>query len=175
MGETIKSGQTPAGHASATGVDQLFANLANEHENTRREARYALVAMGEPVVPALIAIVSGHQKHLARWEAAKALSQIGSPTAVPALIVALDDQEFDIRWLASEGLVAAGTAALPPLLHALCERPQSIWLREGAHHVLKSQSDPRISQKVAPVLAALQGHEADLTVGPAAQAALAAW
>jgi len=175
MDETIKSGQVPAGHASAASVDQLLANLANDHESIRREARYALVALGAPVVPALIAIVSGHQKHMVRWEAAKALSQIGSPTAVSALIVALEDQEFDIRWLAAEGLIAAGPAALPALLHALCEHPQSIWLREGAHHVLKSQSDPRTAQKVAPVLAALQGHEPDLNVGPAANAALAEW
>jgi HEAT repeat protein len=155
-------------------IEHLLASLSDKHGATRQEAREALVALGEESVPGLERLL--FDKHdQTRWEAAKALCEIHSPHAAPALVTTLEDREFGIRWLAAEGLVSTGIPALQPLLEALCERPGSQRLREGAHHVLKAVHDPHFSHAVHPVLVALEGFEPDLTVGPAAKAALEGW
>jgi HEAT repeat protein len=155
-------------------VNQLLAALSDKHGSTRQEAREALVALGEEAVPGLEKLL--FDKHdQTRWEAAKALCEIHSPHAAPALVTTLEDREFGIRWLAAEGLVATGAPGLQPLLEALCERPGSLRLREGAHHVLKAFRDSHMSHAVHPVLVALEGVEPDLTVGPAAKAVLEGW
>ncbi|MGE5530638.1 MAG: HEAT repeat domain-containing protein [Bacteroidota bacterium] len=155
-------------------VEQLLVDLSDKHGATRQASREQLVAMGEPAVAGLIALLAAGENQT-RWEAAKALSEIHSPSAAGALVTALEDREFGVRWLAAEGLHATGAAAIPPLLQALCEHPGSLWLHEGAHHVLKGVTDLRVSRTIAPVLAALEGVEPQLTVGPAAQAALVGW
>ena len=160
--------------ATGKSIEQLLAGLSDKHGETRQASREQLVALGEPAVAGLIALLSAGENQT-RWEAAKALSEIHSPSAARALVTALEDREFGVRWLAAEGLSATGTPALPPLLEALCECPESLRLREGAHHVLKAIHDPQASFHIRPVLAALEGVEPELTVGRAALAALAGW
>jgi HEAT repeat protein len=57
------------------------------------------------------------------------------------MVIALYDNDFEVRWLATEGLISIGTACLKPLLEALAEKPGSLDLRQGAHHVLHDLRD----------------------------------
>ena len=140
-------------------LDALITDLGNTNGQTRQYVRISLVRIGEPAVDALIEILNG-KDGLTRWEAAKALSQIGSPKAAQALVKALEDDLFSIRWLAAEGLRKLGSAGLKPLLKALRQAPDSIRLREGAHHILHdllSQEvlDKRLLAELRSVFSAL--------------------
>jgi HEAT repeat protein len=81
-------------------------------------------------------------------------------------------QVFDVRWLASEGLITIGPPALLPLLRELVKRPDSLWLREGTHHVLRGIDAEDIKRVLKPVLNALEDTEGYLKVPFAAEAAL---
>ena len=132
--------------------------------------------MGEPAVPSLIKAL-GTRKEPTHWEAAKALSQIGDLRSVQALVKTLEDNEFGVRWLAAEGLIAVGYCSLTPLLQALVDRPESVRLREGAHHVLHDLVSRHLLDRVSreqlqPVLAALNDIEPIVEVPFAAHKAL---
>jgi HEAT repeat protein len=152
-------------------LDSLIIDLGSNHGKTRQQARKSLVAMGGWAVAPLIAALSNADKQV-RWEAAKALGEIGDPAAAPAFVKALEDEVGDIRWLAAEGLIATGREGLLPLLQALVHHSDSEWLREGAHHVLRKQTDSSLGYLVAPVLAALEDIEPIIEVPPAAQVTL---
>jgi HEAT repeat protein len=158
--------------SSAVRVDALIAQLSSNDGEERSRARADLVKLGKPAVAALLAMLADHANHTRRWEAAKALSEIADPVTAPALVATLEDSSFDIRWLAAEGLIALERAALPSLLQALKAHSESVWLRQGAHHILCTLSDPATQSLLAPVCAALEGIESDLTIPPAAQKAL---
>jgi HEAT repeat protein len=117
-------------------IENLINDLANQNGITRQKARYELVKMGNPALDYLLELQSS-TKHLARWEAVKAISEIGSRESIPILINALEDEEFDVRWLAAEGLIDIGHASVYPLLKAFITNKNSIYLKEGVHHVLK--------------------------------------
>lgn len=159
-------------------LDSLIADLSSHDGLTRQRARHALVAIGEPAVGALIEAL-GERNSYVHWEAAKSLSQIGSLRAAETFVTTLDDKEFSIRWLAAEGLIALGAGGLAPLLRALQERPKSVWLREGAHHVLhdlvaRGWVDPARAHHVTPVIQALNDVDPSTHVAFAAQKALKA-
>lgn len=64
-------------------------------------------------------------------------------------------------------------ACLQPLLHALTERAaDSVWLRDGAHHVLHDLAKMGLAEGMAPVLTALEGIEPTATVPGEARRAL---
>ena len=109
-----------------------------------------------------------------RWKTAKTLGQIGDPTAIQALIKALEDKMFDVRWLAAEGLISIGGKALIPLLRNLMDHSDSLWLREGVHHVLHDLDNPGINEVLQPVLVALEGFEPSVDAPLAADIALKA-
>jgi len=115
-------------------IPALVAALAHDDPVERNHVREALVAIGTPAVKYLVKLLSDPESHI-RWEAAKALWPIGDPAAAPALVKALEDKDTDVRWLAAAGLITLGCSGLKPLLEALLDRPDSYWLREGAHHV----------------------------------------
>lgn len=158
--------------ASSNSVAALIAMLNSDDGLTRAHARKSLVKIGTAAVPSLIQILTDPQDRL-RWEAAKALSQIGDPMAAAALVKALDDDNSGVRWLAAEGLVILGRAGLVPLLEALRQHSDSIRLREGAHHVLRSlaREDLNVSI-VSPVLAVLEDIEPAIQLPLVAHAAL---
>ena len=79
---------------------------------------------------------------------------------------------FDVRWLAAEGLIHIGVDAIVPLLHALIERPESVWLREGAHHVLHDLASSDLRAVLMPVLKALEDVDATVVVPLAAETCL---
>ena len=112
-------------------VKSLFSNNGIERQRTRE----VLVSIGQPVLEYLDEIVSSNNL-AARWEAVKAIGQIKETDGIPLLLRALNDEEFEIRWLAAEGLVEMGELVLVPLFEALIENYQSVFFRQGVHHIL---------------------------------------
>jgi len=158
---------------STNTIDPLISKLGNEDGIVRIRARKSLVNIGHAAVRPLVkTLTSKREWH--RWEAAKTLAQIGDPSATQALIEALRDKMFDVRWLAAEGLISIGREALLPLLRALMEHPDSLWLREGVHHVLHDVDKEDFNEILQPVLAALEGFEPSVEVPYAAEKALKA-
>ena len=87
----------PALIAGLQDPDRLFAALAAD----------ALVAIGEPSVPALLEVMENGPQ-AARLEAVRALAEIGDQRAIPVLFNALDEDSALIEHWASEGLERMG-------------------------------------------------------------------
>ena len=165
-------GGTVAADYTAPGMlSSLMSKLGNKDGLKRERARLALVFIGQPAVVSLVKALSDHRKDV-RWEAAKALGDIADPAAAPAMVAALQDRVFDIRWLAAEGLIAMGREAIVPLVKALIENSNSVWLREGAHHILHDLAENDLDETVQPVLAALESFNPEVEVPIAAKIAL---
>jgi HEAT repeat protein len=154
-------------------IRSLVTDLDSQDGQVRVRARKSLVAIGGQAVKPLVKALAS-KKEWVRWEAAKALGQIGDPVAVLALVKALEDKMFDVRWLAAEGLISIGRESLAPLLQALKEHPDSLWLREGVHHVLHDVDKEDINEILQPVLVTLEGFEPSVEAPLAAQTALQA-
>jgi HEAT repeat protein len=154
-------------------INSLIVELANDHGLARQRARESLVEIGKPAVAPLIAALQ-HPNWRIRWGAAKALGQIADPAAADALVQTLEDERSGVRWLAAEGLIALRRDGLTALLKALIRHSDSVWLREGAHHVIHSLTEhvPDLHHLLAPVSAALDDIEPVLEVPPAARTAL---
>ncbi len=152
-------------------ITTLIDELASHDVLKLQHARESLVAVGKPAVPALLHAMQDPNDQV-RWEAVRVLSEIRDPTSASALVQALTDQNFVVRWLASEALTSLGRWALTPLLNALIERPDSVWLRRGAHRVLRVQSRGPLSKVLDPVIKALEDIEPTLEVPIAATKAL---
>ena len=67
----------------------------------------------------------------------------------------LADGHPDVRWLAAESLIALGDYALAPLLEELIAHADSVWVREGAAHVLSKLGEH--VPNIRSVLAAMNG------------------
>jgi HEAT repeat protein len=152
-------------------IKSLVTDLGSQDGQVRVRARKSLVAIGGQAVRPLAKILSS-KKEWCRWEATKTLGQIGDPSAIQVLVKALEDKMFDVRWLAAEGLIAIGHEALAPLLQVLVEHSDSLWLREGAHHVLHGIYKGDLTEILQPVIAALEGFEPSVETPPAAEKAL---
>jgi HEAT repeat protein len=158
-------------HADAATVRALIVDLGSKDGLVRIRARRALVTIGNKAVAALEEALMSKDKWK-RWEAAKALGQIGDAEATKALINALQDEMFDVRWLAAEGLISIGRQTLIPLLRKLTKESDSLWLREGAHHILHGINLGGLEKILLPVRNALEDFEAPLEVPFAAKVAL---
>jgi len=152
-------------------LDPLLNALHSEDGEERRRARLSLVSLGSEAVDPLIELLPDPD-HEVRWEAAKALGEIADPRAAPGLVVTLEDAGFDIRWLAAEGLIALGKAGLEPLLETLLKKADSVYLREGAHHVMYDLSHRGLQDPLAPAMAALEGVDPEIAVLEPARKAL---
>lgn len=153
-------------------IKSLIAELESEDGIVRVRARKSLVDIGHDAVESVVEKLTSKQEWL-RWEAAKTLAQIGDPSATQALIGALHDKMYDVRWLAAEGLIHIGEKVVQPLLEAVIKQPDSLWTREGAHHVLHDlPSSSSLREQLKPVLRALEDVQPSLEVGVAANAAL---
>jgi HEAT repeat protein len=140
-------------------LEPLISALSNHDDAARVKARHSLVAMGKAALPSLTEALKS-KNDLSRWEAAKALGEIGDPQSAPVLVKALEDEEFDVRWLAAIGLIGMNIKGLKPLLHALMEQGDSIWVREGAHHVMHDLAKGELRKYLAPVFVALENTDA---------------
>ena len=159
-------------------IDSLIETLKSEDGIARQHARNSLVKIGEPALDALIKAFEVKKDPL-HWEIAKALSQIGTAKAAQVLVDALEDNEFSVRWIAAEGLINIGADGLIPLMEALKNNTDSIWLREGSHHVIHDLVHRKIVDETAQkylltVLNALNHFEAVIQTNTAADMALKA-
>ncbi len=159
------------GRASSQIVKLLVADLASNDGIVRVTARRLLATIGEDAIGELVKALKNKNQWM-RWEAAKTLGQIGDPAAIEALTKALRDDFFDVRWLAAEGLIVIGRASVVPLLKAMVEQAESLWMREGAHHVLHDINKEGIEEILRPVMTALEDVEPSLAVPIAAEKAL---
>jgi hypothetical protein len=157
--------------ASVKTIKSLIADLDSQDGLVRVKARKSLVAIGRPSV-ALLEKALTSKKEWVRWEAAKTLGQIGDVEATATLINALRDKLFDVRWLAAEGLVHIGHEALPSLLKAYIKHPDSSWLQEGVHHVLRDVIGGDLTEILNPVVIALESFEPSVEAPLVATAAL---
>jgi HEAT repeat protein len=137
---------------------QLVRAFSGHDRMTPHDAREELVAMGEGVSPLLLEAMHDPEPQV-RWESAKTLAEIATPLAAGGLVEALRDNDGGVRWVAAEALIAVGRPALDPLLHALLQHSDHVWLREGAHHVLCElrTHDPSLKAAIEPVIAGLEG------------------
>ena len=137
-------------------IEGLVYDLACDDLTRCWKARARLVEIGKPAVSALVKALSSDDQWL-RWKAAKALGDIGDPLAAEPLVRALEDEAVGVRWLAAEGLIYIGDAALMPLLEALLGNPNSVWLRQGAHHVIHDiEKSPGMADILKPLLDSLE-------------------
>lgn len=153
-------------------IEGLIAKLGKDHNGQERQhAREDLVAIGLPALPYLIQATRDSDAHR-RWEVGKALGAIGNGEAAPALVTMLEDRDLSNRWVAAHSLSAMGKPAVVAVLHALVDRADSTWLREGAHHVLRDMAGSYLGKYIAPVLQALDRSDAESLVPIAAHEAL---
>ncbi len=141
----------------------LLNDLASDDGTVRERARNELVEMGRPAIDFLAELIESSNTIL-RWEAVKAMSQIADPVAAPLLVIALFDSDYEVRWIATEGLISIGDQSIKPLLEALTDKPGSLTLREGAHHVfhdLKEKNSKGYFNEINQALAALEGSAAE--------------
>jgi len=170
---TGNESKKPATRQNAVDIASLIASLGAAGAISRQSARKRLVSVGKPAVPHLIKCLSDPRGHV-RWEAAKALGSIRDPNAAGVLVNALEDKDGDVRWLAAVGLATLGHDGLQPLLMALLERPDSDWLRDGAHHVCHNLARAESGELVRPLLVALDQQEPEMAVPQAAYEVLSA-
>lgn len=154
-------------------IEELIATLRSKDGASRERARKSLVKMGTPAVSPLIGILSDKSEHM-RWEACKALGCIKDPAAAGPLVDALSDRSMEVQWLAAEGLIALGRNSVIPLLRALQVNFESLFLRQGAHHVLHALHRQRLLDAGSlAVLETLRRLGPRAAVAQAAQKALA--
>lgn len=116
-------------------IGGLIKGLYSNNSIERQRTREVLVSIGQPVLAYLADLLT--VSNLAtRWEAVKAIGQIKDLQGIPLLLDALNDEEFEIRWLAAEGLIEMGKHSLVPLFEKLIDNYQSVFFRQGAHHVI---------------------------------------
>ena len=152
-------------------IQQWITDLGSSSEPERKKARSSLITEGANAVPDLIQALSNSNRQ-SRMEVVKIFAQTRDLSAAPALVRALEDEDHDIRWTAMKGLIAFERVGLEPLLQALMKDFDSVWLREGAHHILNVLKKKKyLRQPCLSVLQALEGVEPGVTVPWAAEAA----
>jgi len=143
--------------ATSSAAD-LAQELGSPDPVRRERACRALIILGSRSVPPLVEVLAGSVDH-ARREAARALSKIHDPSSAAALVLALEDELPGVRWLAGEGLIAMGRGGLVPLFQALIRRSDSVRLRQGAHHILRTLGAGDEGRQIGLVMEALEGPE----------------
>jgi HEAT repeat protein len=91
-------------------------------------------------IPALLDALKSTDVQI-RWEAISALGDIHDPETAPALTDMLMDENTGVRWAAMESLINIGRKALRPVLEKFIRDFESLWLREGVHHILHVLKD----------------------------------
>jgi len=155
-------------------IVSLVSMLESKDGMLRKKARESLVKIGKPAVSTLISTFRNSKVDQVRWEAIKALGAIVDPKAIPVMVKALEDDYKDVAWLAAVGLIKLKMAAWPALLRALIKRgPDSLMLRQGAHHILHEQRGGKHSELLEVLLNALESETAEESSPPAAYNLLA--
>lgn len=157
--------------------EHLFAyisQLGNPDPGIRMEIRKKILNLGKPVIPYLIANLY-NRNDLISCEAAQILSMIDGPKTPKTLVMALDDPDLKTRWDATQDLIEYDRAAVIALMRALSRSYASVWLRQGAQHVLKNlKKRGSLTPEEERVVSAFAEMEPSLTVQSAAAKALTA-
>ncbi len=155
-----------------TDIPSLISKLGDVDGFIRMHAREILICIGEPAVPELIKTLSDDNSQL-RWQAIKVLESIQDASAAPGLVQRLKDDNAGVRWAASDALIALRRAAIPALLEGLRRDFDSLWLRQGAHHIFHVLKDAgKLTQPEEKVFEALEEIEPAVAVPWAAEKAL---
>lgn len=120
---------------SKASLNQTIIDLGSEDYVTRQTAREKLVLIGKPAIDFLAELIT-HPKQIYRLEAVKTLMEINDPLAIPLFLEICSDDDPDIRWIAAEGLIKQGPVSFIPVLKMLTKDSDSIYIREGAYHIL---------------------------------------
>lgn len=154
-------------------ISDLIERLGDSDRHERLKARHQLMSMGKNALPAITDALFKADENI-RWQAAKILSELQEPETAPALVKVLaDDDHFGVRWLAAEGLIGMKLKGIETILQALIHRPDSVWLRQGVHHVLHSLHDSKLTgDSLDDVLTALEGWVPSVEIPVAAKKAL---
>jgi HEAT repeat protein len=159
---------------SYSDIPSLIKFLGDTDGFIRMHARKSLICIGKLAVPDLINTLAEADPQM-RWQVIKVLEGIGDPTAAPALVTYLVDENAGVRWAASEAMITLQKAAIPPLLEALLHDYDSLWLRQGAHHILhKLKDNGKLNETEVKVFEALEDVEPTASVPWAAERALEA-
>jgi HEAT repeat protein len=142
------------GTLSRDEIQRNIELLKSRNGMERQRARIALVTIGTQAID-FFAELATHPQDTVRWEAVKGLGQLMDPVTAPILVNALEDENTAVRWLAAEGLVKLNKNGLIPLLEALTRQKITIFLREGAHHVIKSLARKYPSEEIRKLLKSL--------------------
>jgi HEAT repeat protein len=129
--------------------------------------------MSDISVEQKLAVVADTKKTaLEREQAIHSLKNSPTPEVIEELINGLDDDQEGVRWAASSVLIEFGEAALKPLLQALIDRHDSVWLRRGAYRVFHDTKSLKVQQATGEVVKALTGPAAESTTTDAAARAM---
>jgi HEAT repeat protein len=121
-------------------LSKLINALGDKDGLVRQRARLQLEHLGQESIPALIQALESPNVHI-RWEAVRALGEIRNSKAAAALVNMLMDEDIGVRWSAMESLSRMGRDCLHPLLESFIKNFDSLWLREGVHHILRVLKD----------------------------------
>lgn len=152
-------------------VEDHVQALSSSDAVTRHKARHELVRLGASAVPAVVDLLKHPLQHV-RWEACKTLEGIAHPSAAKPLVEALGDSDRDVCWVAGAALIPLGRDGLEALVVALLDKDRVMVLQPGSHHIVHELSRGELKECVAPLLDALSGPEAELTVPVAAEKVL---
>ncbi len=155
----------------AAEIHAFITDLGSADLQDRKRAAENLIAVGQAATSPLLTATTLPNPRI-RWEATNLLGQIGGPEAITTLINCLEDDVLDVRWRAAESLIAIGPEVIPFLLKILLRRPTSVWLREGAQHILPDLRTKQNHDLITPVIEALQSGEPGLAVPLTAHRAL---
>lgn len=144
-------------------LSKLIPQLDDKKGVIRHSAREKIVSLGTVAVEYLAELLENPKK-IIRWEAVKALAEIADPASAPLFILALEDKDEDIRWIAAVGLIILGPISIKPIFESLIQKPDSLFLRKGAHHVLNTFSKKGIGPDAKSLIKALESTEANLLV-----------
>jgi len=121
-------------------IPDLITELGNNDILKRQHARLLLVHRKPGSIPALLDALKSPDVQM-RWETVSALGDIRDPETAPALTEMLMDEDTGVRWAAMESLLNMGRKALRPILEKFIKDFESLWLREGVHHILHVLKD----------------------------------
>jgi len=183
LAETIRTGnrdwQLRAVKALAVLGDEscvlpLVSALTMNREKLHREARRALIGMGELAEPAWVDLLKHPDSHI-RWEAARGLGDIGDARAAPILVEGLLDSNYAVRWATADVLARLGESAVPAMLKFISYRIMTERSRQAAYHALHGIKSRETRARLEPLLNALRNSTASGEVSTIAHRLLVEW
>jgi HEAT repeat protein len=167
-GKVILTLKTAVISRTADEIPVLMEQLGADDGARRQEARDALVQIGRAAAPHVTRALADSNARV-RWKAAKALRDLREPSSALSLVEPLMDETLEVRWLAAEALVTLEEKGIVPFLAALVRNFGSIWLRNGAYHVLYAlEMKQLLNPETSKVLKTLRSIQPAVSVAYAA-------